>query len=286
MIRWTSFLATFALLVAIALPGCTGGGGGKKADSAKVKEKTDKVDKDKGGKEHDHPDKGPHGGPLADWDDTYHGELVVDHDAKTVSVYILDDKAKKAPEVDAARFTKVNVSVPAADKLVVELKHDPKKSGADGIAFIGSNDFFGKKEKFTAEVTCVVVDDKGKNPKPFRDKVDYDPKEVGDKKKSASLREYYLKPGGVYTAADIEANGNMPATEKLVGIVHKEQAALKSGDKICPISKKKAQPECSWVVQGQKYEFCCPPCVDRFVRYAHDEPGKIKDASAYVHKPM
>ena len=57
-------------------------------------------------------------------------------------------------------------------------------------------------------------------------------------------------------------------------------------DKICPVTKNKAEAECAWVVQGQRYEFCCPPCLDKFMRWAHNEPEKVKNANEYVFKGM
>ena len=42
-------------------------------------------------KDHDHPDKGPHGGPLLEWGaEEYHVEYVFDRDKKQATVYILD----------------------------------------------------------------------------------------------------------------------------------------------------------------------------------------------------
>ena len=51
-----------------------------------------------------------------------------------------------------------------------------------------------------------------------------------------------------------------------------------------PRPKNKAEAECAWFVQGQRYEFCCTPCLDKFIRWAHNEPGKIKNADEYVFK--
>ena len=48
-------------------------------------------------------------------------------------------------------------------------------------------------------------------------------KDAGAKKKSASSSELYRKPGGIYTMADIKANGELPAMEKFKGMVHHEE---------------------------------------------------------------
>src|SRR5262249_46657358 len=79
-------------------------------------------------------------------------------------------------------------------------------------------------------------------------------------------KKLYLTPGGRYTEADIEANGHMTAAEKFKGLRSSHNARTKAGDKTCPISETKANPKFTWVVGGKTYEFCCPPCVDEFVK--------------------
>jgi hypothetical protein len=39
------------------------------------------------------------------------------------------------------------------------------------------------------------------------------------------------------------------------------------------------------VVGGNRYEFCCPPCIDRFVRAAKEQPATIKEPEDYVKRP-
>jgi hypothetical protein len=115
---------------------------------------------------------------------------------------------------------------------------------------------------------------------PFQGKVTFK-----GKKKTAS---FYLTPGGIYTAADIKANGGKTAAEKYAGKTWAHDDNLVKGDRICPVTKNKADPECSWIIQGQTYQFCCHPCVDKLVRQAHDEQGSknIKNANEYIFKGM
>lgn len=54
------------------------------------------------------------------------------------------------------------------------------------------------------------------------------------------------------------------------------------GARICPITDTRANPECSWIVGGKTYLFCCPPCVDEFVRRAKDDPESIRAPETYV----
>jgi len=95
-------------------------------------------------------------------------------------------------------------------------------------------------------------------------------------------RELYLVPGGIYTVADIAANGNVTASEKFKGKKSSHDMRPKPGDKICPVTMTKANPIFSWVIGGKTFEFCCPPCVDEFVRMAKESPDEIKAPEEYV----
>ncbi len=78
-------------------------------------------------------------------------------------------------------------------------------------------------------------------------------------------KELYLTPGGHYTAADIEANGNVTASQKFKGLKSDHNMNPKVGDILCPISGTKANPKFTWTIGGKAYQFCCPPCVDEFL---------------------
>jgi hypothetical protein len=97
-------------------------------------------------------------------------------------------------------------------------------------------------------------------------------------------RKLFLTPGGKYTEADIRANGGVTAAEKYRGFQAAHDANPKRGERICPVTLTRADPACSWIVGGQKYLFCCPPCIDEFVRAAKERPEKIRDAGGYVVK--
>ena len=97
-------------------------------------------------------------------------------------------------------------------------------------------------------------------------------------------RKLYLTPGGKYTLEDIKANGNMTASQKFKGLKANHDLTPKSGDKICPITLTKANPQFSWIIGGKTYEFCCPPCVDEFVAQAKGLPEDIKEPEYYRKK--
>lgn len=97
-------------------------------------------------------------------------------------------------------------------------------------------------------------------------------------------RRLYLTAGGAYTDADIAANGRRTASEKFKGFRAKHDAHPRAGDRLCPVTDTKAHPDCTWVVGGKTYSFCCPPCVDEFVKQAKEKPASIRPPEEYVRK--
>lgn len=95
-------------------------------------------------------------------------------------------------------------------------------------------------------------------------------------------RRLYLTAGGKYTEADIKANGSVTASQKFKGIKSSHDAKPKPGDRICPISMTKANPEFTWIVDGKSYQFCCPPCVDEYVRLAKEHPEELQAPDSFI----
>src|SRR5262245_34972790 len=111
----TPFVAVFMAAIVI-LAGCT-----------------DKPTKPKSPKDdaHGHPDKGPHGGALAEWgDENYHAEFTVDHAKKQATVYILDGSAANAAPVAANSLTLRLTNVKPA--VEITLKADPEAGDPKG----------------------------------------------------------------------------------------------------------------------------------------------------------
>ena len=95
-------------------------------------------------------------------------------------------------------------------------------------------------------------------------------------------RQIYLTAGGKYIEADIKANGNVTAPRKFKGVASKHDMFPKTGDRICPITLTKANPDFAWIIDGKSYQFCCPPCIDEFVKLAKEQPNEIKDPDSYI----
>lgn len=369
---------------------------------------------------HAHAEEGPHGGVLAEWGEhEYHAEFTVDHKTKSITVYILDGEAKKAPKVDTGKITKVMMTITnVTPPLTLELKHDPAKSDTKGIVFVGTHDSLSKEMDFKGNINGTVDGshysgefkeeshdhDKGKKktghdveghpggvhvsfaqgkyyaeavlhkggsvhlflfgkdlskvveaemqkvtayvrrigdkefvtfelkPEPLEgDEKGYTsrfsgevPKELWNQELEITIpalklggeryhlafqttdkpgeghgsevpmpasnaeadeeRKLYLTAAGLYTAEDIKANGNTIASEKFKTFKARHDIKPKVGDKICPVTLTKANPECTWIIGGKKYEFCCPPCVEEFVKLAKEDPKAIKGPEEYVKK--
>jgi YHS domain-containing protein len=109
-----------------------------------------------------------------------------------------------------------------------------------------------------------------------------DTSEMPDKLSDGEDKELYLTIGGRYTAADIAANGNMTAMQKFKGIKSSHNMNPAPGDRTCPISGTKANPKFTWVIDGKPYLFCCPPCVDEFVKMAKGSNDPLPAPESYV----
>jgi hypothetical protein len=94
--------------------------------------------------------------------------------------------------------------------------------------------------------------------------------------------ELYLKPGGAYTADDVQANGTQTASQKYRGFKSEHNMKPQTGARICPITHTLANPKCTWIIGGKEYRFCCPPCIDEFVKRAKSHPQDIMPPESYV----
>jgi hypothetical protein len=211
--------------------------------------------------------------------DNYHAEAVFQKDG-VLRLYTLGQDEARVLEVEAqtlAAFVKPEGGTEAAE---FTLKPDPQDGDASGKTsrFTGTlpKELWGKR----LEVTIPTLRVGGE-----RFRVGFKsageahaampPPVVGEKEK-----QLFLTAGGKYTDADIKSNKGLVPSQKFKDFVA-EHDDPKPGDAVCPVTATKANPECSWVVDGQTYQFCCPPCVTDFVKTAKSRPEKLKKASDY-----
>lgn len=96
--------------------------------------------------EHEHAEKGPHGGPLIELgDEEYHAELMLDEKAGVVTIYLLDGKAEKS------------VAIEAKDVLI-NLKHGKKPEQFRLKAGPIKGDPEGKSSRFSLKNAELIED--------------------------------------------------------------------------------------------------------------------------------
>lgn len=236
----------------------------------------------KGHEGHAEHEEGLHGGAIAEVS-KYHAEFTVDHAKKEATVYFLDENLKKHEPIDAATI-QLGIKKPA---IQIELKAVPQDGEPKGKSsrFVGTHEALGKEQEFEGTITVVLEG------KPFSGDFKEEPHaDHKDHKKKAEAKAdpkevaLFLEPGGIYTKADIEANGGKVPSVKYAGFKASHDIKPKSGDKLCPVTLTKSSDKLTWIVSGKTYEFCCPPCLEEFVELAKTKPAEIKEPMEYVKK--
>lgn len=217
--------------------------------------------------------------------DNYHAEAVFEKGGH-VRLYMLGNDEGKVLEVEFQALTAYAKVDGGMESVEFDLHAKPQPGDAKGKTSL----FIGVlPEELRGKAVDVTVPSIRINGERFRFgfKSAAEPAHAADdgmppKVSEDEERQLYLTPGGKYSAADVKANGNMTASQKFKGVMAKHDMKPKPGDKICPITMTKANPKFTWIVGGKTYEFCCPPCVDEFVKTAKDQPGEIKEPADYV----
>ncbi len=228
---------------------------------------------------------GAHGGTLVSLGrDSYHAEAVFEKGG-TVRLYLLGKDEARIQEVESQELTAYLTpdGSTEADKMTFRSEPQPGDAKGKTSQFVATlpKDLVGKRVQ-------VTVNNINLNGERFRiafsneRKDDHAGAEMPAKKGTAEEEALFLTPGGAYTAADILANGSTVPSVKYKGIRAQHDDNPKPGEKICPISKTKANPKFAWVIGGKTYEFCCTPCVEEFVALAKEKPGEVKDPKEYV----
>ncbi|HZT78865.1 MAG TPA: hypothetical protein VFA26_01480 [Gemmataceae bacterium] len=250
-----------------------------------VAEATAKADADpKKAEEHPHKP-GQHGGIIVEIGrDNYHAEAVFEKGG-VVRVYLLGKDEARVQEVEKQTLTAYVKREQDTESSAIALKPTPQEGDAEGKTslFVGQlpADLQGKRVVVTVPSIRIAGErfrfSFASASPPHAD--DLPAKVTNDEE-----RQLYLTPGGKYTLADIKANGNQTASQKFKNFRAAHDADPKAGDQICPITDTKANPRCTWIVGGKTYSFCCPPCVDEFVKLAKEHPEQVKEPEEYVKK--
>lgn len=229
---------------------------------------------------------GTHGGTLVSLGrDSYHAEAVFEKGGG-VRLHMLGKDEARLQEVEVQDLTAYITpdGSTEADKMTFRAERQPGDATGKTSQFLATlpKDLVGKRVQ-------VTVNNININGERFR--IAFSNAMAGDahagsempaKKGTDEERALFLTPGGLYTAADVAANGNTVPAVKYKGVRASHDDNPKAGEKICPISKTKANPKFTWVVGGKTYEFCCIPCIEEFVALAKAKPSEIKDPKDYV----
>jgi hypothetical protein len=225
-----------------------------------------------------------HGGTIvAIGRDNYHAEAVFEKDGVT-RLYLLGQDEAKVIEVEAQPLTAFAKPEGGTEAVSFVFRPEPQAGDGGGRAsqFVGRlpRELWGK----SVEVTIPAVRIGGErfrigfaNAAPHAEQM---PGKVADD----AERRLYLTPGGKYTPADIQANGGRTGSQKFQSFQASHDLKPKPGDWVCPVTQTKANPDCAWVIDGQTYHFCCPPCVDEFVQLAKEKPAEVRPAAEYRKK--
>lgn len=207
--------------------------------------------------------------------DNYHAEMILAKDG-TLIVYILGKDETRILPIKT-QVIEAYVSKDGEESSVIQLMPKPLDGEKELISRWQTKlpgEYVG--QEFRLVFVIMIQEER------FRVSVDFKPQGRGSDLGDEAEKKLYLTPAGKYTESDIKANGNMTASQKFKGFVPNHDLYPKKGDRICPITMTKANPKCSWIINGKEYWFCCPPCVEEFVKLAKTEPEKIKDPEEYV----
>lgn len=246
---------------------------------------SDAVVKAAAGTEDGHGHKaGAHGGiivPLGR--DSYHAEAVIDS-AGAVRLYTLGQDESRVIDVERQTLKGFIKGAGDVDSEAIEFEPSPQDGDAEGKTslFVGQlpQKYIGRE----IDVTIPNIRIAGER---FRlgfvsGESAHAESAMPAKVVTEEERELYLTPGGRYTAADIEANGGVTPSQKFKGIKSTHDMKPQGGDRICPITETKANPLFSWVIDGKSYQFCCPPCVDEFLKAAKASDAPLAPPESYV----
>ena len=235
--------------------------------------------------EHDHKP-GTHGGIIVPIGrESYHAEAVFEQQG-VLRLYLLGADESRVQEIERQSLTAYAKPVGGTETQSFALEAEPQDGdGTDKTSrFKGTLPMALQGQPVEITIPNIKLNGErfrlGFSSVAAKHTDDTMPPELDDK----ASRELFLTSGGTYTAADIVANGNQTANQKFRNFTPSHDLKPKVGDKICPITLTKANPQCTWVVDGKTYEFCCPPCVEEFVKLAKEKPEEIKAPSEYVKR--
>lgn len=245
-----------------------------------------------GGNSGTHADTAPHAPNVQSFAD-YHVEAQVSKSG-TVELFFYGGKPGQLYPINdlLGDVMDAQVIVPGEDSIPVYLSAKPFPDDGDGqssrfvgkfdatkvrgqIAFSLSLPFDGRTYRIQWSPSSLMMADSGGGHNGSNPAM---PAAVTD----TEAQKLFGTPGGLYTQADIAANGNTTPAIKFAGIMAKHNMNPTVGSKLCPITNTAADERFEWIIGGKAYRFCCPPCVEEFVKQAKEKPNSIKPPESYL----
>lgn len=231
-----------------------------------------------GDPDHDHP-VAEHGGVLVSLGDDqrhFHVEAVLEKGGN-LRLYTLQEDVARVQEVDL-QVLQATVKADNGAQSLVTLVPSPQAGDVPGKTsrFVGKLPRVLWGQELAVSIRALRLGER-EHPVEFTTR-GHGHEEDGDEDE----KKLFLSPGGKYSEADIKANGNTTAERRYRGFQSRHDLKPSKGNRICPVTLTKANPQCSWVVADEKHLFCCPPCIGEFVRAAKERPDEIKTATEYV----
>lgn len=227
---------------------------------------------------------GAHGGTIVPIGaDSYHAEALVDNDGK-IRVFLLGKDETRIQEVEAQTLASYIKGETQAQAVSVSLV--PEAQLGDGAGM--TSQFVGELPKeLRGQGLTITIPNLPISGERFRVAFRLEGSHGGHGMPGGvripeDERALYLTAGGKYTQEDIERNGSTVPSVKFDGIASEHDDNPKVGDRICPISKTKANEAFAWIIDGKTYTFCCPPCVDEYVRLAKERPDELKSPEDFI----
>ena len=228
---------------------------------------------------HDHPP-GPHGGVVVviDNDNRYHAEAVAGPRG-VLRVYTYGEELSVPHPVPARVVCAAVRAHGGGEEFPLMLRPEPLAADPPGTTsrFVSRlpNGRPGGDAELLVRSLAVGADR-------FQFVIPLSPT-VSDAESERAEAALYADPGGLYTAKDVAANGRRPASQKFAGERPRHDDRPAAGERVCPVSRARADDRFIWVVSGKEYRFCCPPCIDEFLVTAKERPDEIRDPDSYRH---
>ncbi|QDT31826.1 hypothetical protein [Thalassoglobus polymorphus] len=168
MKRFHHLSLSLALITAVSMTGC----GKSQPSSNETMTTGPQATGEDGHEDHHHPTEGPHHGSLIELGaEEYHGEMVHDEKAETVTIYVLDSAAKAAVPIDA---TEITINVKHGEKgAQFKLAAQPDEGDPEGKSsrFVSSDKKLGEDLHDEQTEATLVLSIGGKS---YRGKIAHD----------------------------------------------------------------------------------------------------------------